>query len=611
MPGDAAALPHARPNLPDPAQPAAPLPADLAATTVMPAVTVHAGEEPAAPAPTPASPAQATMVLPTVGGAEAAPEAGAEAQAAPQPQTITLPPIGNATEPTVVDITPGAAQAGGATGLSPANAGPAPKGKKSKKTKKAKAQHKHRGLRALGITLASVAGALVVAYVGFAVFFIWHFGFNTTINNAACAFKTPAQVQQLIRAQVANYQLAIEARGGTAVVISGSSVNLKYTPDNQVEQLLQSQNPWLWPVRLFTRMAPSTTLGSVTYDASSLQSKVAALAIMQSANQTAPVDASLVFDSSTSKYVVQPEQLGTTLDAAATQAAVSQAFSNTTPTLDLSAAGCYVAPKVYSDDAQLNATLAQWNQYVPFSITYTFGDTSEVLDGNTTMGWLTTASDGSQQISDDAIKSWLKDFASRHDTVGAERTFTSMDGSQATVSGGTYGWQIDQSKEFDAIKSDIANHTGETRDPYYSSTAASNDPNDEWGDTYVEVSIKDQHMWYVKDGQVALESDVVTGLPTAKRATPTGVYSILEKLHPTVLKGDRQPDGTWGYQTPVTYWMRVTWTGIGLHDATWQPYFGGSRYKSGGSHGCINMPYAKAQELYGMLEVGTPVIIHN
>lgn len=34
-------------------------------------------------------------------------------------------------------------------------------------------------------------------------------------------------------------------------------------------------------------------------------------------------------------------------------------------------------------------------------------------------------------------------------------------------------------------------------------------------------------MWYIVNGAIALETDVVTGLPDAKHATPAGVYSIL------------------------------------------------------------------------------------
>ena len=58
--------------------------------------------------------------------------------------------------------------------------------------------------------------------------------------------------------------------------------------------------------------------------------------------------------------------------------------------------------------------------------------------------------------------------------------------------------------------------------------------------------------------------------------------------------------------------MRITWSGIGFHDADWQTAFGGERYKNGnGSHGCINMPVDKSGELFDMIEPGIPVIIHN
>ena len=63
------------------------------------------------------------------------------------------------------------------------------------------------------------------------------------------------------------------------------------------------------------------------------------------------------------------------------------------------------------------------------------------------------------------------------------------------------------------------------------------------------------------------------------------------------------------YESFVSYWMPFN-GGIGMHDATWRGSFGGSIYMYSGSHGCINMPPAKAAELYGMLPIGTPVVIH-
>ena len=149
------------------------------------------------------------------------------------------------------------------------------------------------------------------------------------------------------------------------------------------------------------------------------------------------------------------------------------------------------------------------------------------------------------------------------------------------------------------------------RNPEYNQTAASHSAQD-WGNTYIEVDIAAQHMWYIVDGSVAMESDVVTGLPADGRDTPTGVYSILYTERDSTLKGETDPaTGKPSYETPVAFWMPFTWQGHGFHDATWQPSFGGSRYLTNGSHGCVNMPYSKAEQLFGMISAGTPVIVHN
>jgi lipoprotein-anchoring transpeptidase ErfK/SrfK len=98
-----------------------------------------------------------------------------------------------------------------------------------------------------------------------------------------------------------------------------------------------------------------------------------------------------------------------------------------------------------------------------------------------------------------------------------------------------------------------------------------------------------------------LESDVVTGAPYM--ATPTGTFSVLYKTSPTVLVGP-------GYAAPVTFWMPFTSSGVGFHDANWQPWFGGNRYTFAGSHGCVNMPYDAAAKLYSVLSPGDTVNVH-
>lgn len=124
------------------------------------------------------------------------------------------------------------------------------------------------------------------------------------------------------------------------------------------------------------------------------------------------------------------------------------------------------------------------------------------------------------------------------------------------------------------------------------------------GNTYVEVDICKQHLYYYENLELRLDSDIVTGNVSARHNTPTGVYYLRARQTNQVLTGKN-------YASHVDYWMPIIGNSIGLHDATWRSKFGGAIYKTSGSHGCINMPHAKAAELYNMIKVGTPVIVHQ
>ena len=123
--------------------------------------------------------------------------------------------------------------------------------------------------------------------------------------------------------------------------------------------------------------------------------------------------------------------------------------------------------------------------------------------------------------------------------------------------------------------------------------------------TYIEVDLQNQHMWYYKDGKVALETDIVSGKPSSP--TPPGVNYVWSKETNKTLKG-KNDDGT-DYASPVKYWMPIDWTGVGLHDSDWQPEYGGELWKTRGSHGCVNTPPDVMSRLFDMVEVGTPVLV--
>lgn len=121
-------------------------------------------------------------------------------------------------------------------------------------------------------------------------------------------------------------------------------------------------------------------------------------------------------------------------------------------------------------------------------------------------------------------------------------------------------------------------------------------------ENFVEISIKEQKLWLFKNGNLILETDVVTGNARLNRSTPPGNYSILSKNRNATLRGP-------GYACPVNYWMPF-FQGYGLHDANWRRRFGASIFENSGSHGCINLPPRNAPIVFANVEVGTPVIIY-
>lgn len=117
---------------------------------------------------------------------------------------------------------------------------------------------------------------------------------------------------------------------------------------------------------------------------------------------------------------------------------------------------------------------------------------------------------------------------------------------------------------------------------------------------YINVSITEQTLYYYEYGELILTSPVVTGI---HNGTPTGNFKVLNKARNVTLRGS-------DYESFVNYWIAFKGHAYGLHDASWRSSFGGNIYKYNGSHGCINMPYYKVQQLYNLVEIGTPVNVY-
>jgi hypothetical protein len=111
------------------------------------------------------------------------------------------------------------------------------------------------------------------------------------------------------------------------------------------------------------------------------------------------------------------------------------------------------------------------------------------------------------------------------------------------------------------------------------------------GPLAIIVSLTKQRVYVYRNGiQIG-----VTSCSTGKEGyeTPTGVFTILEK--------EEEHYSNIYDSASMPHMHRLTWDGIALHAGSLPGY--------PASRGCVRLPKAFAEKLYGITQIGTPVII--
>lgn len=467
-----------------------------------------------------------------------------------------------------------------------------------------------RNLLIFGIAAALVL-VLLGGFYGYRTFYFTnHFFEGTVINGMDCGGMTAAQVEDQIRENAADYTLDIHFRNGDQQIV-GSSIDYQYQSSGSVQALLKEQNAFAWLTENSRNRKHEVSV-QMQYDETKLDEQVSQFQQMQEDQMEAPADAKVEFLDG--KFVAAEATQGTQLDVAKAKEAIAQAVAQGAQELEMESAGVYLEPAVSSDDTNLEEQAAQLNELVSASVTYQLPDgQTKVLDGTTLKDWLTVDENGNysknEEIWNQKLNEYVAGLAEEVDTYGKEQTFpaTGIDGG-VKVTQSNYGWKIDQEQEAAQLAQDIADHLTTTREPVYSSREFASD-NNGFGNTYVEIDVSRQHVWFYKDGSRIVDSECVTGKMVKSRYTPAGIFTLVSKTSPKTLRGPKQADGSYEWESDVTFWMPFN-GGIGLHDATWRSSFGGNIYKNSGSHGCVNLPYSVAKTIYNNIEVGTPIIVY-
>ncbi len=453
------------------------------------------------------------------------------------------------------------------------------------------------------ITTGAVVVALGVVYGVGAWYFTDHFQVNTKINGMNCTGKTVDEVKTMISDSIADYKLDVVQRNNVTETIVGKDIDLAMVYDSTLDDAKNAQNAFAWPVSIFSPQKVDVQM-TVSYDEDKLKSIEDSMDLFNTDKIQKPISACISDYNSETGYTIVAENIGNKPKKKKTVAAIKEAIDSLTPTLDVDKASLYTEPAVYASNEKLIALCDKLNKYIKTEITYKFGDEKEKLTAKTYNEWLDIddTKKFSVTVNEEKAAAYVKSLASAHDTIWRKHTFKTHSGKTIEITRGDYGWWTNQPETTTELIKALENCESGEKKVVYKQEAASYKKGKDYGNTYAEVNLGAQYMYFVKDGKVVMSSSFVSGNVSTGHATPSGIYSVTYKK-----PGQRMVGAD--YDVMTSFWMPFNGD-IGFHDATWRKSFGGSLYKTRGSHGCVNMPYSAAKRLYSLISKGDPVICY-
>lgn len=459
-------------------------------------------------------------------------------------------------------------------------------------------------LKGITIGFTLILFSFIAMYLGLSKYYGEGFSYGTWINGIYCTGKSINEVNGELLKQCDYEGLTIVDGDGKSYTILPDEVGLTYSYKEALDLFLEKQNPYLWIDNLLSTNKYKELAPVVHYDKAAYQQKIEGLPFFTGREDS---KRRIAIEKGSEGYYLVNERVHV-MDQTLAKQMILEAFEAFQTEINLEEAGCYRDLEL---DREMEETLNLWNKlsaYQDCKIVYLFGEEQVPVDAGVVCNFLLLDENGgfmydeNGQLCTDEKKvfEYVDALADEYDTVGGTRYFQATRGDIVAVEGGIYGNKIDRKAEKSYLLEAFLRGANEQHTPEYQQMARKQGKND-IGDTYIEVDMTNQMMYYYRDGVLEIETPVVTGNTSLRRGTPCGTNYVYAKQTNRVLRGP-------GYASPVKFWIPVK-GGIGIHDASWRSEYGEEIYKTNGSHGCINTPYDKVAKLYEMVEIGTPCVM--
>ncbi len=448
-------------------------------------------------------------------------------------------------------------------------------------------------------------GVLLVLIIGLYIyqvnFFKQHYLPQSTANGINISQMTYQEAEKALAEQSAKETFDILDNGQVWKQIPTSELGMEYNYSKDLKQIMDKQNNYLWFMSYLNKSKHELKDTSVNEDSlkafsDSLVNEIGEL------NKGRTTSANATIKKNEQGFEIVPEVQGNNIEAAKVVETLKERLTTSKENLELEE---FIAkPAVTSDNADLQKNLAEVSRITDQQVNYIINGENVAIPKTEIANWINYDQANNQVALDkEKIRAYVANLGAQYNTSTNPTKFKSTARGDVSVPAGSYSWTIQTDTETDLLYDELLKGNGVNRSPSAQGSASISTPL--IGNTYVEVDLQNQHMYYYRDGKLFLETDVVTGKPTTP--TPAATNYVWKKERNSTLRGTND-DGS-KYAEPVDYWMPIDWTGVGIHDSPWQPAYGGSLWQTVGSHGCVNTPPDVAAKLYEAIEVGTPVLV--
>ena len=428
------------------------------------------------------------------------------------------------------------------------------------------------------------------------------FPFRTYLNNVSIFFDSPAELTIKLMKHTAARDLSFVLPDGSVQRISFEEAGI-YKDSDALFSEKGLINGFEWPKSLFSRK-DYTTYPDLFYNEAKLKQSLRGMPFVLFFEPA--TDAYLSNKNGTYELVYEDD--GTEIDFDKFFALVCDGLDANVDTFYLNDMDCYKHSVLVSSAGDLHCDTPDLAALREQSVTISFDKFGTVDVPQELISVLFYEYDGGVFLKTEFLSQYFEELdVTQYDNYSQFAVFNTSMGTQLTLDA-DYGYAIDADETFYLLCKALCNPEDDVVNVSWKHKGYYADNDSVLGGTYIELDISTQTMWFYKNGRLVVKTPVVTGTPVPDRITPLGIFRIRRICTNYVMTGE-----TW--EMPCKYFLQLTSDGVGIHDANWRDDFGGNIYRLDGSHGCINTPPDKMQEIYEAVvklhDPKIPVIIYE